>query len=500
MTQIRGMRIARIALMHDPTQRHSGLPSHWARTPRAHCAIVVLIAAAACGGSDHGDDGNAQSPPDAGGIPSDSGADASTPSTITVALSGPGRITSTPAGIDCGDGGTTCTAQFTGATIVLTTDDTTTVRWGGACSGNGDCAVALGADRLVTAQTFVPLHRTFDGPDHGSDACYAIAAGPGDSIVVAGSVQRFSQGDDAWAAAYDAAGHLLWSRELSTPSEGHDRANGVVALPGGGALVAGTWFSGSNTHWNSFLVDLTPAGAPAWSQLNQLVGDDQYSAVARDARGRLLVAGAEPDSAGQTQVWLRALTPDGRSEQWTVNRNGTAPGADSASSVAVDTTGDVVACGSETNATTGSDGWVARYSPEGVLRWASSLASSGDDWASGVAVAADHSVAVVGGVSGASSIRLLGADGTPRWDITAADAPRWAGVAVDAAGDIVVTGDTDTDLVVRKYTLAGALIWQRTIPDARGNAVAIDSHGNILVCGAVTVAGNTDGLILGFLQ
>ena len=461
--------------------------------------MAVLLAAAACNGSDHGDDGHGYPPPD-GGAPGDGGADANTPSTITVALSGPGRVTSTPAGIDCGGSGTACAAQFTGGSVVLSTDGATTVRWGGACSGNGDCTVPLGADRLVTAETFVPLHRTFDGPDHGADACYAIAAGPGDSVVVAGSVQRFSQGDDAWAGAYDAAGGLLWSYELSTPSEGHDRASGVVALPGGGALIAGTWFSGSNTHWNSFLVDLTATGAPAWSQLNEIVGDDAYTAVARDASGQLLVAGTEPDGAGQTQAWLRGLTADGRTEQWAINRNGAAPGADGASGVAVDATGDIVTGGSETNAGTGADGWIAKYSPQGVPRWSRSLASPGDDWVAGIAVAPDNSIAAVGGFSGASSIRMLAADGTPRWDVTAADGPRWAGVAFDAAGDVVVTGNAGTDLVVRKYTLAGALIWQRTIADATGNAVAVDGRGNVLVCGAVTVAGNTDGLILGFLQ
>ncbi|HEX7839784.1 MAG TPA: hypothetical protein VF469_20050 [Kofleriaceae bacterium] len=464
--------------------------------------MAVLLAAAACNGSDHAEDGNGRPPPDGGapGDAGDAGGNANQPGTVTVAVMGPGRITSTPAGIDCGSGGTACAARFTGGTVVLKTDDATTVRWGNACSGNGDCSVPLGADRSVTAQTFIPLHRTFDGPDHGSDACNAIAAGPGDSLVVAGSVQRFSQGDDAWAAAYDATGHLLWSYELSTPSEGHDRANGVVPLPDGGALVAGTWFSGSNTHYNGFVLDVTTTGAVAWSNLNELAGDDEYDAIGRDASGRLVLAGARPDGTGTTQAWVRALTPDSRSELWAAGRNGTAPGPDRASGVAIDASGDIVACGSQTNAKTGSDGWIAKYSPQGVVRWSSTLASSGNDWVSGIAITPDHSVAVVGGFDGASSIRVLDAAGMPRWDITTADAPRWAGVAVDAAGDIVVTGDTDTDLVVRKYTLAGGLIWQRTIPDARGNAVAVDSHSNILVCGAVTVAGNTDGLILGFLQ
>jgi hypothetical protein len=509
------MRIARTAVMQNPTQQHGGSRSHWALLPRARGAIVVLLSTAACSGSARANGGdmnndNGSASPDGGspgdaGVP-DAGVGAQAGALVTVAADGPGRITSTPAGIDCGAGGTVCTAHFAAGSVVLTTDDATTVRWSGACSGNGTCALPVGADRSVTAsvtaETFAPLRRTFDGSDHGSDACNAIAAGPGDSIVVAGSVQRFSQGDDAWAGAFDAAGNLVWHYELNTPSEGHDTAASVVALPDGGALVAGTWFSGSNSHWNSFAFGASATGAIVWSQLDEIVGDDMYQAIARAPGGRLFVAGARPDAAGQTQAWLRALTPDGSGELWAVTRDGSAPGADSASGVAVDAAGDVIASGTTINAGTGSDGWLAKYSPDGAVRWSISLASpgSGADSIRKVATAPDGSIAAVATVGGASSIRVYTAAGAPRWDITSADGSFWAGVAVDPAGNVAVTGTTGSDLVVRKYSPAGALLWQRTIAGARGQAVAIDAHGGVLVCGAVTVAGNTDGLILDFLQ
>lgn len=439
-------------------------------------------------------------PGDAGELPSDAGdaGSAAAGALVTVTVTGPGRITSTPAGIDCGGGGAACHARFSGDSVVLATDGATTVRWGGACSGNGDCSLALGADRAVTAETFAPLRRTFDGPDHGSDACYAIAAGPGDSIVVGGEVQRIVQGHDAWAEAFDTAGGVLWSYELATPSEGHDRATGVVALPGGGALVAGTWFSGSDTRWNGFLLNLGATGVPVWSQLNEIAGDDRYNAVAQDAGGQVLVAGERADSAGVIQAWFRALAPDGHTELWAFTRS--APGGSTASGVAVDAAGDVVVVGSESNASTGGDGWIAKYSPAGAPRWSIPVASAGTDALRGVAVCPDRSIAVVGDFDGASSLRVYTPDGEPRWDVTAGDGAIWEGVAVDAAGDVVVAGHLGGDLVVAKYTPGGARMWQRTVPGARGQAAAIDGRGNVLVCGAVTVAGNTDGLILVFLQ
>jgi hypothetical protein len=367
-------------------------------------------------------------------------------------------------------------------------------------SGLADGSTGTGSDG-AGADDVTPVLYTFDDPDHGTDACLAIAAGPDDSIVVAGQIARIAQGHDAWARAYDAAGAVRWTYELSTPSEGHDAGNGVIALADGGALVAGSWFSGSDTGWNSFAVEVTASGAPAWSQINEIVGDDTDGAIARDATGRLLLAGSRADGDGP-EAWLRAISADGGSELWAITRHGTLPGGASATGVAVDSTGDIVAVGSETNVDTGIDGWIARYSPAGVQRWSLSLASPGPDAdvLRAVAIGPDDSIAAVGALDGASTIRVWSADGTPRWDATAADGSSWSGVAVDPAGDVVVTGSVGSDLVARKYTPAGTLVWERRLAAARGNAVAIDAHGDVLVCGAITTAGNTDGLVAIFPQ
>lgn len=408
------------------------------------------------------------------------------PVTVTVTVTGPGRVTSTPPGINCGAGSPACSAQFTGPSVVLATDDATTVRWGGACSGNGECALALGADRTVTATTFAPLRRTFDDRDHGNDTCTAIAVGPDDSFVIAGQVYNVAQGDDAWARGYTASGDVVWTYQLSTPSEGHDRAYGVVVLPDGSAVVAGTWYSGSNSQFNSFLLDFTSTGTLAWSRLSETVGFDAYYGIARNAGGGLIVAGALADGSGQSHAWIRALTPSGAPGPWELTR----PGERRASAVAVDSMGNVVVVGDD----------IAKFSPLGALRWSIPFASSSGDGVTSVAVAPDDSIAIVGYLGTASSIRLYNADGTPRWDITATDAITWSGIAVDAAGNIVVTGGLGADLVARKYTPGGALVWQRIVRDARGQAVAIDSRGDVLVCGSAMVAGKTDGLVLTFLQ
>ncbi|WP_181407530.1 InlB B-repeat-containing protein [Nocardioides sambongensis] len=77
------------------------------------------------------------------------------PTTLTIDKtgSGSGKVTSSPAGIDCGS---TCAADFdSGSTVTLTaapTAGSTFSGWsGGGCSGTGPCDVVLGAATTVTA-------------------------------------------------------------------------------------------------------------------------------------------------------------------------------------------------------------------------------------------------------------------------------------------------------------------------------------------------------------
>ncbi len=78
----------------------------------------------------------------------------STTRSLTVSRSGTGsgRVTSSPAGIDCGS---SCTASFPGGTVVSLTATadagSTFAGWSGACAGTGACGVTMSGDRSVGA-------------------------------------------------------------------------------------------------------------------------------------------------------------------------------------------------------------------------------------------------------------------------------------------------------------------------------------------------------------
>lgn len=76
---------------------------------------------------------------------------------LTLAGTGSGSVTSSPAGIDCGS---TCSAGFPDGTEVTLSASPATGSafdgWGGACSGKGSCQVTMEAAKSVTA-TFTPI-------------------------------------------------------------------------------------------------------------------------------------------------------------------------------------------------------------------------------------------------------------------------------------------------------------------------------------------------------
>ena len=79
---------------------------------------------------------------------------------LSVGVSGSGSVSSSPAGILCGAGQTSCVASFApGSLVTLAATPSATTRfagWSGACSGSGPCALTPGVATSVGA-TFAPL-------------------------------------------------------------------------------------------------------------------------------------------------------------------------------------------------------------------------------------------------------------------------------------------------------------------------------------------------------
>lgn len=140
--------------------------------------------------------------------------------TLTVTKTAGGRITSHPAGIDCGS---VCRATFSsGAAVALTTQPEsgfTFSGWAGACSGSGNCNVTLDGDKTVSATfTTTPQTRTLTVNRSGSGT---IASSPAGISCGSSCKGTFTAGTTVRLAPTADAGHRFngWSDGCSGTGE-----------------------------------------------------------------------------------------------------------------------------------------------------------------------------------------------------------------------------------------------------------------------------------------
>ena len=199
----------------------------------ATCAVVGLVVGCSGGGGSPSDAGSASgsggsggsASGSGGGTPGGSGGSGGTAGrsggggsggsggatvqsfTLTVVVTGGGRVTSNPAGVDCGS---TCSAMFAGWTAVALTaaaQGGVLTTWTQACTGAGPCAVTLGADAQVTA-TFAPIsvgpnaHGVAVTPD-GTKALVTLSSSAGAVKVV--SLSDYSILDTIAVGSYPGA-------------------------------------------------------------------------------------------------------------------------------------------------------------------------------------------------------------------------------------------------------------------------------------------------------
>ena len=234
-------------------------------------------------------------------------------------------------------------------------------------------------------------------------------------------------------------------------------------------------------------------GAYLWSQRFGGTTADVGEVVATDRAGNMLVAGfftgtvnlggGSITSSG-TDIFLAKYSPTGQ-YIWAIHTGNA--GSNGALGVAVDESGNVVitgqfqntinfGCGLLSSALASSyDIFVAKYSATGTCQWSKSFGSGNDDIGYGVAVDASNNVIVTGAFVGRVS---------------------FGGTALYSSNS-----SSGNSTFVAKYAPAGTHVWSKNFsptssnngPDA-GSAVAVDGSGNVLVTGSFQGTEYFDGV------
>ena len=353
---------------------------------------------------------------------------------------------------------------------------------------------------------------TTDATDAGSGSSTTTTTGPSGPVCGDGvrevpeecddGDEENGDGCDADCAAYEDS--LLWSREHGGSADLPEEGTGIAVDSTGSAIVVG-YVLNSQTNADIFVRKYAGDGSVTWTQTfdGPFLDDDRGCGVAVDGSDNVLVVGDQVPEAGNADIWIAKLDASG-SSQWTVTVDGAENATDNAYDVAADNSGNVYVAGHIRDAVNDNDIWVGSYDSDGVERWTDTYTSDEgfDDRAFGVSVGADNSVAVAGYITksgGANDVwvRKYMGDGTTAWttiwDNANGGNERAFDVVVDSDGEAIVAGfshrtATHSDIWLARFSGdAQPNLMQfyggPAIEDDRGQGVALDPDGNIIIVG-----------------
>lgn len=207
--------------------------------------------------------------------------------------------------------------------------------------------------------------RVYDGPAHGFDGALAVAA-RGSRVYTAG--MRDPKGDDhsdVLLIRWSSTGDRVWARSYDSGDHQYDRALDVAVDGDGNIVVAGVSYRyATGLDW--VVISYRPDGTRRWvrrydgpSHLN-----DVPAKMLIDSKDRIYIAGYSTSGRNGTDVLLAKYSQSG-TRLWAKRFNGSADGADEATSLCGRPGGGVYVCGSSTATTTAIDGLLLAYSSAG---------------------------------------------------------------------------------------------------------------------------------------
>jgi uncharacterized repeat protein (TIGR01451 family)/uncharacterized delta-60 repeat protein len=334
--------------------------------------------------------------------------------------------------------------------------------------------------------------RSHNGSGNLSDRAMDLALGATDKVWVTGYSTNASANSDFSTILYSGAGSLLVQMSFDGGKDDQARA---IALDGDGNVFITGYSTNSSNLPTLATVKYDGTGTQQWTRsYGGVSSSDQAYAAAVDITGAVSVSGYTLDSTNATNAYETIRYNGAGALQW--RRTGTPVAAPSNSpataySVAVDSTGAVVAAG--------FDGGTVDYNISGTLQW---TASNGGNVAA-VTIDSGNNVYVSSAGTDFSTTEFNAA-GAAQWTtasstIDATGLPdEFVAMGVDTQGNSYTAGNSTAGYRLAKFNSAGALIWSRAYNTPGNHAanvvgVAVDASGDAYVTGSVADAnGATD--------
>ncbi len=370
------------------------------------------------------------------------------------------------------------------------------------------------ATTLTSTTTSIPVAywiATLGGA--GSDLGTGIAVDASGNVYVTGYTASQGAGsNDALITKYNTSGTIQWQRSLG--GAGGEAGNGIAVDSSGNVYVTGSTASQGAGVDDVIITKYNTSGTIQWQRsLGGATGDYGYG-IAVDSSGNVYIAGhTASQGAGGNDVLIAKYDTSGAIQWQRSLGKGT---GDTGYGIAVDASGNVYVTGYTDPSTAGNyDVLIAKYNTSGTIQWQRRLGNStSTEFGRGIAVDSSGNVYVTGdvistdGTNREALITKYNTSGTIQWQrsLGGATGDYGYGIAVDSSGNVYIAGYTASqgaggnDVLIAKYNTSGTIQWQRSLGGSgtdRGQAIAVDSSGNVYVTGytASQGAGGNDVLI-----
>jgi len=296
----------------------------------------------------------------------------------------------------------------------------------------------------------------YNGPGNYQDYSRAVVVDKSGNVYVTGGSYGFGTSKDYATVKYYSNGDTAWVRRYNGPGSGIDEALAIAVDGSGNVFVTGYSYS-SGTNYDYATIKYKPNGDTAWVRRynGPVSSSEEATSLAIDTSGNVYVTGYSYGSGTDFDYATIKYKPNGDTA-WVRRYNGPGNGSDEAVAGAVDCSGNVYVTGYSNGSGTYDDYATIKYYPNGDTAW----------------------------------VRRYNGPGSSLDDATS--------IAVDGAGNVYVTGESANgigfDYATIKYKPNGDTAWVRR-HNSLGNgisdafALAVDGSGNVYVTGGSTGSG-----------
>lgn len=301
-----------------------------------------------------------------------------------------------------------------------------------------------------------------------------------------------------------------WTQRYNGPANGFGQAQAIVVDGNGDVMVTGSSKNGAPAFDDDYFTAKYSGlnGELIWKQRYNGLGndEDQAQAVAVDHVGNVVVTGFSVGKVGKFDFYTAKYAAADGVLLWERRYNGPTNDNDYATGIAVDSHDNVIVTGYSLNgmSLTGSGRNVDFYTAkcadaDGTTLWERryNIGASDDNRANALAVDGNDNVAVtgisfVGHEYGGQTVKYSATNGLEIWQARYNGAiydARANAVAVDSSGNVVVAGysasrNGEHDFYTIKYqTTDGAMLWSQRHNIGEARAVDVDASGNVVVTG-----------------